>query len=337
MSWSTPVTNNTPSFASMNHLSAREGGPCSQGSESGEYRRSLNQQQNDALGDFLWDQRSRGYSQSSNDTLVPSGFYPIESTTLDPPEVIRANSAATKIPEEPLPHWMSDYMDDFGATGTCLGDQAHESPGGNPRANIGWSHDCINGEQGQALSDACQQAIQLESQSSNAPEFESTGEKRSESIELDNSLAGLDQADFRSLPYFDYFDYFDYFEPDGRDRLGNPLIESLDYDRCLIPASEMIADSLQPAIDSECIAEGSGEHLLSLFGQSNSEQTQPPSLIIVYCNGRGGSSAVDGVIRPTHGRHGPLPRETASRVAKTRKEKTVCIPCRTRKVSVSYN
>jgi hypothetical protein len=64
------------------------------------------------------------------------------------------------------------------------------------------------------------------------------------------------------------------------------------------------------------------------------EERQLPSLRIIYENGRGDLTTEDDQ-RVTNGRRGPLPPEKARQIAQTRREKTVCISCRMKKLAVS--
>jgi hypothetical protein len=126
------------------------------------------------------------------------------------------------------------------------------------------------------------------------------------------------------------------FESDRKSQLESAWIEFSNDNEYPLSASAMTVDSLQPRSSSQRMSKGSGEDSIPLELGPRSKQSQQSSLTIVYENGRGEMSTGCDIAKPAPGRHGPLPTESALRIAKTRREKTVCISCRICKVAVSF-
>jgi hypothetical protein len=93
----------------------------------------------------------------------------------------------------------------------------------------------------------------------------------------------------------------------------------------------------QPEMASASII-GAREHeeqatLPQLQAKANPHHKSP--LNIILDNGLGDLRTGEGLKKLPNGRRGPLSIDSAIRIAKTRREKTVCLRCRTKKVAVS--
>lgn len=96
------------------------------------------------------------------------------------------------------------------------------------------------------------------------------------------------------------------------------------------PESQFGTSKVTPSINDSALV------LASMVAPSNSNRRQQTPLEILLENGCGDIQTEAGVQKQPHGRRGPLPADRARRIATTRSEKSVCITCRMKKVSVSY-
>lgn len=95
---------------------------------------------------------------------------------------------------------------------------------------------------------------------------------------------------------------------------------------------------LQPTTTSVSIFEtGRIEETSTLpLIQPTADPHHVSSLYIIHDSGLGELRAENGMKMLRRGRRKPLPREKALRIAKARRERTVCLICRMKKVAVSY-
>lgn len=221
------------------------------------------------------------------------------------------------------PHWMDDYRDDFGATGTrvtaqlpCF-DEAEEA--------AGRFLSTYPGERSQSLN-----PLFVQNTTANCSQFDNTGDSNVEqmpeihSFDSQEILPLLSQEPV-STAYNQSPTPFIELEPPVHGQVYELDESSIDSFLYYNDATTQVG-SLTAFPESR--------HDMNAFSTNLHHET---NLNLLLENGRGDMTTESGVKMSALGRRGPLPADRASRIAKIRRDKSVCITCRLRKVSVSHS
>jgi len=220
------------------------------------------------------------------------------------------------------PHWMDDYMDDFGASGTRIG--APQPPYVDEDAEAAGR--CLStypGERAQSLN-----PLFVQDNTFNWIPLDITGDGRpSQSSETHNLVSQETAPIFLEDLFPDIYEQITPPAGGGMRASISGQVDELDKS-----SFDCFLQSPDPTLQVSSELPSPKSHHGIPF---NSKQYQPTQLDLILENGRGDMRTEAGVKRHPIGRRGPLPADRALRIAKTRREKSVCIPCRMKKVSVS--
>jgi hypothetical protein len=230
------------------------------------------------------------------------------------------------VSEHELPLWAYDFMDDFGVSGSRTGCQPMPHLEETPEEAGRW----LPGEETRLSNDTfaqsdifdCRQSNPLEcgtsstvlrmprilEQGSTPMPFESLS---AETYSIPTTLAAGSEIPITSSQIIN---------------LGETVVPALSSTPSAASPTAMVSASMFDTSLEEI-------RTLSLL-QPNGNPPPQSSLRIILDDGMGDLKTDEGLKMLPSGRRGPLPTERALRIAKTRREKTVCLQCRMKKVSV---
>jgi hypothetical protein len=221
------------------------------------------------------------------------------------------------------PHWIDAFSDDFGVTGTRMG--APQLP--NCDGSVEAAGRCLStypSESDQPLNPLFMQ--------NNTFSWIPLDHSRDSPSGLGSDTYNLDDQEAAPMLLEDPFsDIDDQIMPLVWENMQTSIhSQAYELDESSSNTFPLSPDpTLQispPAPSSET------HHSMVLFNPNQSQLTQ---LDLLLENGRGDMKTETGVESHPVGRRGPLPTDKALQIAKTRREKSVCIRCRMKKVAVS--
>lgn len=229
--------------------------------------------------------------------------------------------------------WMDDFKDDFGATGTRTVNQSMPSMDNTPGFAGSWPSS--QGNNTQVLSDAFGQPHSFDW--ANTDPF---------ALEIPTNFSEVDAIMGQALlsmqdPLYDLptglYDTPSTFAP-GNEAFAtyNPTFDFENSSgKNLIPSPNN-ALTLARANVSTFNPQNMNQATMQTVLRPSTNANHQSRLRIILDDGLGDLRTEMGLKKVPNGRRGPLPKDKAARVAKTRKERTVCLTCRMMKVAVGF-
>lgn len=245
--------------------------------------------------------------------------------------LFRAETPLNSGPENVLPVWIHDFMDDYDVSGTRTGytqiSYAEETP-----EMAGWWPSISSNNEALLLNEAFAQPYIFDCGHPGALEYGTS----SNAFGVHGVVGQPNASMTLDLLYSKTGSIFTTIAEGNEISAASDQIS--DLEQASIAGFPPTSDAAsQPEMASASIIDA-GEHeelatLPQLQPKANTHHKSP--LNIILDNGLGDLRTGEGLKKLPNGRRGPLSIDRAIRIAKTRREKTVCLPCRTKKVAVS--